>query len=113
MALAQSSKPAIPAGGRSLALTRPIQTHKGLVSELVFQPLTAGTLMKMKRLPATARNHPDGSVTTEIDYELLGQYVQELTGIPLTMLELMAPGDMGNCMATIIAMVNEVGSPGK
>lgn len=97
-------------GGRVLKLKKPITTHKGPTHELVFHPLTAGTLMRMQKLPYTIVGKPDGSRFAEVDFQLLGKYVEDLTGVESGLLEAMHPGDFSQCLGIVQEMIEAAGN---
>lgn len=97
-------------GTRTLKLTKPIVAHGGTKHELVFQPLTAGIMMRRKELPFRIINGADGSRTAQTDFALLGEYIADLTGVEPTFLEQMAPADFAQAGFIVTDMINESGN---
>ncbi len=97
-------------GGRVLKLKKPITVHGGTAHELKFHQLTAGTLMRMQKLPYTIVGKEDGSRFAEVDFQLLGKYVSDLTGIEVGLLEQLAPSDFSACLGIVQEMIEAAGN---
>lgn len=91
-------------------LSKAITTHAGNASEIKFSPLTAGVLMRRKRLPVSIKSDSDGNQTVDVDYALAASYISDLTGIDEAVLEQMSPTDFAKCIAKVIDMVNDAGN---
>jgi hypothetical protein len=81
-----------------LTLSKPITTHQGVTSELLFKPANAGLLMKFGRLPFRIKNAPDGAQEIETDFALAARYLEELTGVEQELLAQMTTTDFGAAM---------------
>lgn len=110
MAAPQVNGAAAANGGRVLKLKKPITTHKGSQHELTFCALTAGTLMRMQKLPYTIVGKADGSRFAEVDFQLLGKYVEDLTGVEQSLLEQLHPGDFSQCLGIVQEMIEAAGN---
>ena len=99
-----------PLPSNVVKLSKAITTHAGNTSELKFSPLTAGVLMRRKRLPVSFKTDTDGSQTVDVDYALAAGYIADLTGVDEAVLEQMSPGDFTKCIAKVIDMVNDSGN---
>lgn|SRR4051794_8196510 len=110
MAAQPNGAAAANGGPRILKLKKPITVHGGTAHELKFHPLTAGTLMRMKRLPYNIIGKENGERHAEVDFDLLGEYVAELTGVEKGLLEQLAPGDFSQCLGIVQGMIEEAGN---
>lgn len=109
--MAEKPVPAAAANGsRVVKLTKPITTHQGAQHELKFHPLTAGTLMRMQRLPVSVKVNVDGSRVGDVDFQLLGKYVEELTGVEQVLLEQLSPADFSRCLGVVTEMIDAAGN---
>lgn len=98
------------AGVVVLKLAKPITTHQGSVSELRFRPITAATLFRLRKLPFGVIQNADGSRKEDYDFNLLAEYVAELTGVDTAILGQLTMSDLMQCMVTIASMVNNPGN---
>lgn len=91
--------------GLKLELATPIESHDGQIRELVFAPLTAGLMMRHKRLPFQTTTDEDGAVAVDVDYALAGRYISELTGVDEILLGQMAPEDFVNAITVLARLL--------
>jgi|GEM_PF-4340055 len=94
----------------TLQLSRPIQTHQGTTRELHFREMTAGVMMKLKRLPFSIKTDDKGMREIETDFELAAKYIAELTGIEEELLEQLAPKDFAAACQVLGELVADAGN---
>lgn len=109
--MATEKNGAAPAA-RKVKLSKAITTHSGSVAEITLQPINAGVMMRMGTLPFTIQVNKEGQRSSQFDFKKCADYISELSGIEVGLLEQMPNGDFQACINELTAMLFESGSMG-
>jgi len=85
---------------QTITLSAPITSHKGTMTEINVREPKARELIKYVKLPWKIL--ADGSF--EVNYDLAGKYLSDLSGVELPALEDMSAADFNSCVAAIVKL---------
>lgn len=98
----------------TVTLSKPLETHSGLVKQLTFREPIAEDFIEIDDLPFDVLPGKDGEEPhVKIRYKLAAQWIARLTGLDQGIVASMSKGDWMRCiMALNTTIASDAVSPG-
>lgn len=104
--------PKLKPGQIAIDLARPLETHEGKIKTLVLDEPSARLVLEYGPPFKAIVGNKDGKQTLDFEFnpQLMGLYIEEMSGIDLETLGTMKGSDMLKCFNAVMRTMNAAGN---